>query len=117
MAFILLLNGVIFRIPHTIWKSVENGLIKSIYSEEAKSASILANEDLKNNLLTKNSKLFKELKSSLKLYHIKFVLCQFLNFLLAPIMFFINDIFLNGKFRNYGVDSMCLTFPTQVILP
>ena len=122
IVFVLLLNGVIFRIPHTIWKSFEKGHIKSFYSEEAKSASILTNDDLRNELLNRNSNLFNRLKGSLKWYHIKFVVCQLLNFLLVPIMFFINDLFLNGKFSQYGVDSipngneqMCLTFPTQVI--
>ena len=120
IVFVLLLNGVIFRIPHTIWKSFEKGHIKSFYSEEAKSASILTNDDLKNELLNRNSNLFNQLKGSLKWYHITFVICQLLNFLLVPIMFQINDLFLNGKFANYGSDTtgeaMCLTFPTQVIL-
>ena len=113
---------MIFRIPHTIWKIFEKGHIKSFYSEEAKSASILTNDDLRNELLNRNSNLFNRLKGSLKWYHIKFVVGQLLNFLLVPIMFFINDLFLNGKFSQYGIDSipngneqMCLTFPTQVI--
>ena len=124
VVLILLLNGVIFRIPHTIWKSFEKGHIKSFYSEEAKSPSILTDDDRKNELLkllNRNSNLFNRLKGSLKWYHVTFVVCQFLNFLLVPIMFGINDVFLNGKFINYGYkqisdgQAMCKTFPTQVI--
>jgi len=118
IVFVLLINGVVFRTPHAIWKSCEKGHIKCFYSEEAKSASILTKDDLKNELLNKNSNLFNQLKGSLKWYHITFVVCQLLNFLLVPIMFYINDLFLNGKFAKYGIHtggkkSMCLTFPTQ----
>ena len=121
IVFILLLNGVVFRTPHAIWKSYEKGHIKCFFSEVAKSASILTNDDLKNELLTRYSNLFNQLKGSLKWYHITFVVCQLLNFLFVPIMFYINNLFLNGKFAKYGYTtgtgkSMCLAFPTQVVL-
>lgn len=119
IVFILLLNAVVFRIPHTIWKILEGGIIKSFYSEDASSASILQDETAMNQILEQKSQLFGKIKDSLRWYHTKFLLSQFLNVVVVLVMFCLNNEFLQDRFLDYGLqpsdyDPMCDTFPTEV---
>ena len=49
------MNGIIFQIPHRIWKILEGGKIKSFYSDEANKIHLAGeNEDI----LQRNSQTF-----------------------------------------------------------
>ena len=84
--FIILVNGVIFQIPHTIWKFLEGGIIKKFYSEEANEIHTDGeNEDI----LQQNSKQFRKIMDSLKWYHAKFTICQFLNIVVVFVIVYV----------------------------
>jgi hypothetical protein len=113
--FIILLNGVVFQIPHTIWKYLEGGVIKKFYSEEANN---IHTDGENEKILQQNSTQFKSIMNSLKWYHAKFTLCQFLNVVVVIVIFCINDVIFQHKFFDYGAQSeewnrLCDVFPTR----
>ena len=91
VTFMLLINAAIFRIPYTIWKFCEGGLMKSFYSEKK--------DDGK-------AKFFNQLKGQMSWYYFTFLTCQILNIAMLVTNWISTDRFLDGNFHNYGFDVM-----------
>lgn len=111
--FILLLNAIVFRLPHTIWRLLEGGYIEKFQSEKANQI-YLEGKDENEEFLEENSQRFKNIKQYLKWYHAKFVFVQFLNFVAVIVLIIIDNAFLQNNFLHYGTDwKHCDVFPTQ----
>ena len=120
----LVLNALIFRIPYTIWKFSEGGLLKQFCPEEARNSS--SAQDLAT--LTKTqAENFKENKDDYLKYYAIFQTTQLLNVAMTIINFYINNVFLFGLYFGYGFEWMkydsedpeapnprCNLFPTSV---
>lgn len=101
--FVLFLQGMMFYIPHWLWKTYEGGCLQKITG--GLRGRTLDIEQRKGQLDT----LVKYVKETMKLnqwYAGVFILCDFLNFVnVVGQMFFINK-FLGGVFMNYGTEVL-----------
>ena len=103
MPFVLFLQGMMFYIPHWLWKTYEGGCLQKITG--GLRGRTLDVEQRKAQLDT----LVKYVKETMKLnqwYAGVFILCDFLNFVnVVGQMFFINK-FLGGVFMSYGTEVL-----------
>jgi len=101
--FVLFLQGLMFYLPHWLWKTFEGGRLQKITS--GLRGRTLDVETRKSQL----GILVKYVKETMKLnqwYAGLFILCDFLNFVnVIGQMFFINK-FLNGVFMSYGTEVL-----------
>ena len=124
VVFMLCINALIFRIPHVIWKTREGGLMKEFCSKEAQ-----ANLSINEALLKNYCGYFGKIKGTKTSYYIWFLVCQCLNIAVTASNFVLNDHFLDGNFKSYGMDVIhysqlpdtttehdpkCNAFPTKV---
>jgi hypothetical protein len=127
----LVINAIVFGIPHQIWKNLEGGLIKNFYVKEAKSAIIAAQPEELGDLVNRFTTYFRSLLGQNNKYFMWFCVCEILNLVAVTINFILNDKFLDGNFKSYGPDvlnyhsldsydrnktinPMCDAFPTKV---
>ncbi|PSN43854.1 Innexin inx3 [Blattella germanica] len=98
--FVLFLQGVLFYIPHWVWKNWEEGKIKTI-SNGLRGSTI----EKKEERCERQSKLAEYLFQSLHLhesYAMCYFICEILNFInVIGNIFFLNT-FLGGSFLQYG---------------
>ena len=136
VSFVLLIQAGSFVLPYKAWKMAEGGLIKS-FGREGKLKVMLGDDQehiegvLKTKALEKFVYYFMSTRHHNTTYFIKFVGCEFLNFVILNINFSLTNIFLNGKFETYGLDCLnyyrlsreeqkfspnpfCSVFPTEV---
>jgi len=142
VAFMLVINAIIFIIPHQLWKIQEGGLMKAFSKEVKKKSHIEAQSDSGPNTgkLAKDlANYFLALKEQGNLgknmrYFIAFFICESLNFVALFLNCHIINKFLGGTakhtFWTYGSDvleywgsgilqskkrnPMCDMFPTTV---
>lgn len=97
--FVLFLQGIMFYLPHWLWKTYEGGCLQKITG--GLRGRTLDVEQRKSQVEV----LVKYVKETMKLnqwYASVFILCDFLNFInVVGQMFFINK-FLGGVFMDYG---------------
>jgi len=118
VAFILVINAIIFIIPHQLWKIQEGGLMKAFSKEVLKKSHVGAQEDSGPNTgkLAKDfAKYFLALKEQGILgrnmrYFIAFFICECLNFVTLYLNCHIITKFLGGTalhtFWTYGSDVL-----------
>jgi len=118
VSFMLVINAIIFLIPHLIWKSKEGGIIKAFCKEDVSRKSHLLAEgagDEEDQLLSKYvdkakrySNYFQQLKKGQQLlpYFGFFAFCEVLNLVVLICNFSITNAFLNGNFKSYGSEAM-----------
>jgi len=102
-ALILFFNAVVFRIPHQIWKIYEGGVMKRMYSEDAKAGK----ESAMDEVLREKTRLFQRMRGNHQSYYAMFVFSQFLNILVVIGIFYFNFVIfkgVNGGFLTYGID-------------
>merc|ERR1711971_1296049 len=103
IVFVLVISGGVFRLPHIIWKSLEGGLMNSLYSGEAKTIKNKGKEeDSFGDLLKEKAHFLIQLRSEMNWYYFTFVFCEMLNVVLLIVIWSITDQFLSGNFHNYG---------------
>jgi hypothetical protein len=127
----LVINAIVFGLPHQIWKHLEGGLIKNFYVMEANSAIISAQPKELRALVDRFTTYFRSLLGQNNKYFMMFSICEILNLVAVTVNFVINDKFLDGNFKSYGPDvlkyhslssydqnrtinPMCDAFPTKV---
>ena len=133
----LVINALLFKIPHLIWKYCEGGLMKEFFSGKGLKARFLS-EDIVNENLVIDLGYYMKLKGEHNTYFFIFQACQLLNIVMLGLNWWITNIFLGENFTSYGsdvikyyselpensyvesersdkVDPMCNAFPTQVI--
>eukprot|EP00088_Acartia_fossae_P035740 TRINITY_DN36869_c0_g1_i1.p1 TRINITY_DN36869_c0_g1~~TRINITY_DN36869_c0_g1_i1.p1 ORF type:complete len:424 (-),score=70.36 TRINITY_DN36869_c0_g1_i1:104-1375(-) len=140
VTFVFAIQAAVFYLPYKIWSALEGGLI-SDFGTDAKTPVIIS-EDAKYDdgvvmeaVVEKFVKYFKSIFHHNNWYFAHFVFCEFLNFALFSVQFYLTDMFLGYKFKWYGWevinyysytqrerndpnlmirDPMCAVFPTQV---
>jgi len=122
---ILFFNAIVFRIGRAIWKICEGGVMKEMYSDDAKKG----NKEVMDEVLERKTPLYQQLNGNPKVYHAKFVFSQFLNTLVVIGIFSFDNFILgqgSEQFKFYGIlalywvinpipgeanDAMCNIFP------
>jgi len=121
-------KSIIFKIPHTIWKTYEGGIMKTLFSGKGQKSKLLRDDDTNQNLDNLET-YYHKLKGQSDSYYFIFQLCQLLNIAMLTLNWWATDKFLGGNFSTYGtdvinyysltnnsnrVDPTCNTFPTKV---
>lgn len=109
--FVLFLQGVIFYLPHWLWKMMEGGLFKTIiqnlsirdYLGTGKDMKSYFNREAQFNAL---SKYIKNHMETHKAWAFKYFFFEGLNFAVVIGMIFFTDWFLGGEFLTYGTSVM-----------
>ncbi|XP_071875257.1 innexin 3 [Bombus fervidus] len=102
--FMLFFQGILFYMPHWIWKQWEEGKVRMI-SEGMRGASI----DNKAEREAKSHRLAKYVYDTLHLhntYAAGYFFCEALNFVNVVGNIFFIDMFLGGAFLSYGTDVL-----------
>ncbi|RZC35750.1 innexin inx3 [Asbolus verrucosus] len=100
--FVLFFQGVLFYVPHWIWKMWEDDKIRMI-SEGMRGALVGAKEERER----RQSRLVQYLVETMHLhntYAFGYFVCEALNFVNVMVNIFMTDKFLGGAFLNYGTD-------------
>merc|ERR1712008_446333 len=131
--FMLVINALLFKIPHLLWKTYEGGLMKEFFSGRGLKAKLEANDANLDNLII-DFGYYKKMKGQHNAYYYVFQSCQLLNIAMLVLNWWATDAFLGGNFHRYGsdvvgyytqsdynlqtsgdpFDPMCNAFPTKV---
>jgi hypothetical protein len=127
----LAINGIMFKIPHLLWRVCEGGIMKEFHRGKNARSNLMEDDSMRSNLKI-HMKSFKQLKGQKNLgYYTRFQICQVLNLLMLILNWWATNQFLAGNFHTYGVevtefysknayvrgethDPMCNAFPTVV---
>ncbi|KAK3854892.1 hypothetical protein Pcinc_038672 [Petrolisthes cinctipes] len=103
--FVLFFQGVMFYVPHWLWKNLEGGLFRQVIQDL--SVRDYLGSDLKNYFNRK--KMFVTLSTYIthhmnanKWWAYKFFVCELLNLCVVVGTLFFTDWFLGGEFLTYG---------------
>lgn len=102
--FMLFFQGILFYIPHWIWKQWEEGKVRMI-SEGMRGAMI----DNKDERKAKSQRLVKYISDTMhhhNIYAAGYFFCEALNFVNVVGNIFFVDMFLGGAFLSYGTDVL-----------
>jgi len=134
VVFMLVINAILFKIPQTIWKNYEGGIMKAFFSGKKLKSKLLSDDDTNQNLDI-DLYYYNKLKGQSNSYYFMFQLCQLLNIAMLALNWWATDKFLGGNFSSYGTDvidyyshltseherqnsdkpePMCNAFPTKV---
>ncbi|XP_042203530.1 innexin inx2-like [Homarus americanus] len=107
--FVLFVQGVMFYVPHWLWKGREGGLFRQVIQD------LSIRDYLGSDLKTYFSREKKFEVLSKYIYHhmdahkkwaYSFFVCEFLNLGVAVATLFFTNWFLGGEFLTYGADVM-----------
>ncbi|TRY61749.1 hypothetical protein TCAL_03670 [Tigriopus californicus] len=138
VVFMQAFQACMFRFPYNLWKFFEGGLIRSFGTDGQAAIMIRASDASRNvdgvvieRVSGRFVNYFKSILHQNQWYFVKYVFCEWLNFGFVFINFWVIDLFLDGKFRYYGVEAVqysllspaeqrvssnpyCAIFPTEV---
>ena len=103
------IHADIFYAPYYIWSILENGRIAS-FGTNGKTTVMIAEEQKYDDgvvieaVVERYTKYFKSIFHHNNWYFGYFIFCEFLNFFLMIIQFWLIDAFLNNKFRWFGLE-------------
>ncbi|XP_066992687.1 innexin inx3 [Anabrus simplex] len=100
--FMLFFQGILFYVPHYLWKNWEEGKIRMI-SDGMRGVMAATREDRKD----RQSRLVQYIIDTLHLhnsYAAGYFFCEALNFVNVVGNIFFVDVFLGGAFMTYGTD-------------
>jgi hypothetical protein len=100
--FVLFFQGVVFYVPHWIWKVLEDDKIRMI-SDGMRGTLVGAKEERER----RQARLVQYLVETMHLhntYAFGYFFCEALNFVNVMVNIFMTDKFLGGAFLNYGTD-------------
>jgi len=105
VCFVLFLQGVFFYFPYIAWKNMEKGKLKkmliNIPGIGAKADHGITDQPL-DEQVTKLAKYLYENKDYYNGYARKFLLCEVGNLINILLQIYLMDVFLGGKFVDYG---------------
>ncbi|PNF19253.1 Innexin inx3 [Cryptotermes secundus] len=100
--FMLFFQGLLFYVPHWIWKNWEEGKVRMI-SDGMRGSMICTKDDRRD----RQSRLVQYMLDTLHLhntYAAGYFMCEALNFINVVGNIFFVDVFLGGAFLKYGTD-------------
>lgn len=99
VSLMLFVHGALFMLPNQLWKYFEGGMMKQFKLEGTMKQSV---EEAKD-----HAKRFDELsKKMTRKYFFTFLVCEYLNVIIAIVNYLIINSFLSGKFMSYGSDVL-----------
>uniref|UniRef100_A0A131XS32 Innexin n=1 Tax=Ixodes ricinus TaxID=34613 RepID=A0A131XS32_IXORI len=101
VCFVLFLQAIMFYFPRWLWRSWENGRIRSLLLELNKP---ILEDDKKNAQVNAVVRYFLRHKSQHQSYAIRFFICEVLNFVNVIGQMYFLDKFLGGMFTTYGTE-------------
>jgi len=127
---VLVINAIIFMIPHQLWKISVKGFLKKLCNEETMKRDVNTGDSDLTSAADRYAHFFHEITNrDLYKYFFKFLVYEILNLLALIVVFVSTDTFLDGSFQNYGSNvlnyyntkieerssnPMCDAFPTIV---
>ena len=99
--FLLFLQGILFYMPHYIWKQYENGTVRNM-TEGSRGFAIGVCEERKSRTAALSDYLQDTMNSHGRLAS-TYLLCELLNLVNVIGNIFFIDRFLNGAFLQYGL--------------
>jgi len=129
--FMLMINAIIFIIPHQLWKTFDKGYLKKFCNKSTMNREAETTNDHFTSLAPYYADFFRKRRNQNMFYFIKFLAYEFLNLVALIIVFVTTDHFLDSNFNSYGTDvinyaneneivrsthydPMCNAFPTLV---
>jgi len=108
ITFVLAIHAAMLRFPYMIWKTQEDGYMKSFYADgQGKSIENKTKKgDGLKELANKEAIFFTKLHNKMYEYYFTFVFCEFLNVIMLVIVFCTTDTFLSGNFKHYGTEVL-----------
>lgn len=103
VVFMLVINAILFKLPHLIWKSYEGGIMNAFFSGKNLKSKLLS-EDETNQNIDFDMFYYNKLKGQNGTYYFIFQLCQLLNIGMLILNWWATDAFLGGNFHSYGTD-------------
>lgn len=140
VTFVMAIQAGVFYAPYYIWSILEGGAMAH-FGTDGKTPIMIAEEQKYDDgivleaVVEKFVKYFKSIIHHNSWYFAYFVFCEFLNFFLLILQFYLTDNFLNNKFRWFGWEvveyyswsfrdrqnrdlmlrnPLCAVFPTEV---
>jgi len=129
--FMLIINAIIFIIPHQLWKALSGGYLKKFCNKSTMNRDAHTTNEHFRDLAQYHADFFHEKRNQNWLHFIKFLAYEFLNLVALITVFNMTDNFLDNNFNSYGAkvinhtmqneivrathfDPMCNAFPTLV---
>ncbi|CAL4082056.1 unnamed protein product, partial [Meganyctiphanes norvegica] len=109
--FVLFIQGMMFYVPHWIWRTVENGKMDSLVAGLA--VPVMRREDRQEKI----SRLAEYLYASVhnhNFYAFKYFICELMTIAMALFNMWFMDKFLGGMFYDYGFKVIEFTEIEQV---
>ncbi|XP_076062713.1 innexin inx2-like [Oratosquilla oratoria] len=104
--FVLFGTGVLFFVPHWLWKAWEGGVLKTIIQDLSIRDYLkndLANYMARSSRFEALSKYILHQMDNHRLWAYKFVFCEVLNLVVVVLVMLATDSFLGGEFMTYGI--------------
>ena len=132
--FMLMINAIIFMIPHQLWKASTKGYLKKFCNKGTMQREVGTTKQHFKDLAPDYADFFCEISGQNWLYFIKFLAYELMNLVALIVVFVMTDHFLDFNFNSYGTDvidyakmsdtvrsgrydPMCNAFPTLVSIP
>ena len=129
--FMLIINAIIFIIPHQLWKALSGGYLKKFCNKSTMNRDVETTNEHFIDMAQYHADFFHERRNQNWLYFIKFLAYELSNLVALIVVFVMTDSFLNNYFNSYGSDvigyarmadevrsnqndPMCNAFPTLV---
>ena len=129
--FMLMINAIIFMIPHQLWKTLSKGYLKKFCNKSTMNRDAETTNEHFKDMARYHADFFHERRNQNWLYFFKFLAYEFLNMVALIVVFVTTDHFLGNYFNSYGTDvisyaqlsdtvrgnhhdPMCNAFPTLV---
>lgn len=109
--FMLFFQGILFYVPHWIWKNWEEGKVRMI-TDGMRGAIVSTKEDRSD----RQRRLVQYIIETLhmhNMYAAGYFFCEFLNFVNVVANMFMIDAFLGGTFFTYGTEVLRFTQMNQ----
>lgn len=100
--FVLFFQGLMFYVPHWIWKNLEDGKMRMI--TEGLRGMITIPEDYRKERQNRIVQYFIDSLNSHNGYSFGYFFCECLNFINVLVNIFMVDKFLGGAFMTYGTE-------------
>ncbi|XP_065580102.1 innexin inx2-like [Artemia franciscana] len=124
VSFILLLQACFFYAPHYLWKTFENGKVKSLIDGLTSQSLSSINPETEEKILHLVDYLYNT-RSGHKFFGLKYIICESLYFVNIVLQIVVNEWFLGGGFVTLGfralsflnMDPEVRTDPLYIIFP
>ena len=112
--FVLFLQGILFYLPHMIWKQYENGWIRNM-TDGARGFTITCHSDERKYRSSVLSEYLQDTLHSHGRLALVHILCEVLNLVNVVGNIFFIDLFLGGAFLNFGTRVIQMSSQDQEV--